>query len=312
MTGNQALGQWEQQTHFAATNISDPLLAYKPVLLAQASVRYQDRKTQLYHARTFAFHIPDLERTGLVHWEEFQANPVDPKRLSGEPLSVAIFGDLSSGLSDPKRMNALKGELTDLLYNTAHLQLPSNEKLGIYGKPDAQDSEFWAQVQQAAHEQRDAEVDAVAAKYEKLMDSVETKIKAKERELRSEKTELADLKREELFTRGEALYGLFKGRLGNRLSRSSRTTRYRRQSKEDLTESEQVIAELEDKMDDLQKKFEAEIQAVNDKWAKTATEAQTYTITPYKKDIQVEVFGVGWLPHYYINVGGQPLILPSY
>ncbi len=312
MTGQQALGQWEQQTHFAATNVSDPILAYKPVLLAQASVRYQDRKTQLYHARTFAFQIPGLERTGLVHWEEYQSNPVDPKRLSGEPLAAAIYGDMSSGLSDPKRMTALRGELVDLLYNTAHLQLPSNEKLGIYGRPDAQDSEFWAQVQQAAREQRDAEADAVAAKYEKLMDSVEEKLKRKEREMKSEKTELADLKREEMFTRGEALYGLFKGRLGHTLSRSSRATRYRRQSKEDLTESEQVIAELEDKMDELQKKFEAEIQAVNDKWAKAATEAQTYTITPYKKDIQVEVFGVGWLPHYYVNVGGQPLILPSY
>src|SRR6185295_650511 len=144
MNGPQALQAWEQQTHFAATNATQPILAYKPVLFGQASVRYQDKKTQLYSARTFAYEIPGLERTGLVHWEEYQANPIDPKQLSGEPFGNCIYGDLSPGLTDPKRLASLKGELTDLLYNTAHLQIPYHDTLKIYGKPDAQESEFWA------------------------------------------------------------------------------------------------------------------------------------------------------------------------
>jgi hypothetical protein len=275
-------------------------------------VRYQDRKTQLYSARSFAFQVPGLERSGLIHWEEYQINTLDPRRLSGEPFAAAVYADLSPGLTDAKRLTALKGELVDMLYNTAHLQIPYNDVLGIYGKPDGQESEFWAQVQQAAREKRDAESDALAAKYEKQMDQFEDRMRRKERELTMEKAELADRKREELFTRGEAVYGLFKGRLGYALSRTTRSTRLRRQAKEELTESEQVIAELEEKLDDLQKRFEAEIQMVNDKWAKVATQAQAYTITPYKKDIQVELFGIGWLPHYYAQVNGQPVVLPAY
>jgi hypothetical protein len=310
-TGQQAIGAWEQQTRVQIANLGTVSLAYKPVLLAQAAVRYQDRKTQLFTARVYAFQIPGLDRAGLVHWEEHQATPVDPKRVSGEPLGAALYGELSPGLTDPKRLTSLKGELVDMLYNTARLQVPYNPTLSLYGSADSPESEFHAQAQQMAHEKRDAEIDQLAAKYEKLMDAQEEKLKRKERELSAERKELADRKREEFFTRGEALLSLFKGRTTYTLSRTSRAARQRRQTKEDLTESEQVIADIEEQIDRIQQQFEAEIHAVNEKWARAAAEVQPYVITPYKKDIQTELFGVGWIPHYYAEVNGQPLLLPA-
>jgi hypothetical protein len=237
--------------------------------------------------------------------------PIDPRRVSGEPFGVAIYGDLSPGLSDSKRMTSLRGELVDMLYNTARLVLPSNQTLGIFATPDADPSQFPAQVQQVARERRDAEIDQIAAKYEKLMDSIDEKIRRKERELNLEKRELADRKREEFFTRGEALLSLFKGRTTYTLSRTSRSARMRNQTKGQLTESEEVIADLEDQMDAAKQKFEAEIAGVNDRWAKVAAEVQNYTITPYKKDIQIELFGIGWIPYYFVEVNGQPLLLPG-
>ena len=73
-----------------------------------------------------------------------------------------------------------------------------------------------------------------------------------------------------------------------------------------------MIAELEEKMADLQAKFEGESGVANEKWAKVATQAQAYLITPYKKDIQIEMFGIGWIPYYYVQVNGQPLLLQAY
>lgn len=312
VSSQQAIDNYQQQTRVVLTGLGGSSLAYRPVLLAQAGVRFQDKKTQMYTHKIYAFQIPSLERSGLVHWEQYQANPVDPKRVSGEPFGVAIFSDLTPGLTDAKRMTSLRGELTDMLYNTAKLQVPYNSTLDVYGKPDAQESEFYAQTQQTAREKRDAEVDAIAAKYEKAMDKVEEQIKRKERELSLEKVELSGLKREELFTKGEALLSLFKGRTTHTLSRSSRVSRYRRQTAEELSESEQVIMELEAQLEELQRRFEQEITTTNEKWAKVATEAQPYVITAYKKDIQVELFGIGWIPYYYVELNGQPLLLQAY
>ncbi|MEZ4669544.1 MAG: DUF87 domain-containing protein [Anaerolineae bacterium] len=312
VTAEQAISYYEQQTRMMLTGSAQIVMAYKPVLLAQADVRYQDRKTQLFTTRSYAFHVPGIERTGLVHWEEYQANPVDVRRVSGEPLTQALYGDLAPGLSDPKRMTALKGELVDMLFNTARLQIPFNPTIDLYGNPDAQESEFHAQLQQAARERRDAEADQIAAKYQKQFDSIDEKIRREERQLSAQKKQLADLKREELFTRGETLLSLFKGRTTYTLSRSSRVSRYRRQAGEQLTQSEETILDLEAKGEALQEQFQADVQACTDKWAKVAVDVQPYVISPYKKDIQVSLFGVGWIPYYYTTMNGQPLLLQGY
>ncbi len=311
LSAQQAIASWEQQTRFAIQQMGAVLLAYAPVLLAQAVVRYQDRKTQLYTARVFAYQVPNLQKAGLIHWEEHQTTPLDARRLSQSPLSEAIYGDLPPGLTDSKRLTSLRNELTDMLYTTAVLRLPFNPTLNVYGRPDADFSEFQAQAQQVAREKRDAEVDSIAARYEKIMERLEDQHQRKSRELSAEKKELADRRREELFTRGEAVLSLLRGRTTYTLSRTSRAHRFSRQTKEDLQESQETLAQVEQKMGEAEQKFEQEIKAVNDRWAKIAVEAQEYTITPYKKDIQLELFGIGWLPYYFVTVNGQPLLLPG-
>jgi hypothetical protein len=311
LTGQQAISQWEQQTNFRAQSMSGIVMAYQPVLLAQATARYQDRKTQIFTTRTYAFHVPGLEKAGPVHWEEHVAAPLDPKRVSGVPLAEAIFGDLAPGLSDSKRLTSLRSELVDMLYNTAALKIPFNPTLSLYGNPDANHSEFLAQAQQVAREKRDAEIDTVAAKYEKIMDRLEDKARRKGRELEAEKKELSARKREELFTQGESILSLLKGRTTYTLSRTTRAARYSQQTREDLRESEEVLAEIDQDMQKTEEQFQAELRVVNDKWAKIAAQVQEHTVTPFKKDISVDLYGIGWLPYWYAEVNGQPLLLPA-
>jgi hypothetical protein len=312
LTGQQAIAAWERRTNFSAQSTGNLALAYKPILLAQAGVRYQDRKSSVYTLRMYAYQIPGVEKTGIVHWDEYLANPVDVKSISSEPFANALYGDLSSGLSDSKRMTALQRELIDYLYNTARLNVPFNPSLKVYGNPDANPSEFAAQCAQIAREQRDAEIDKVTAQFEKSMDTLEDRLRRKERELQAEHKELSDRKREQLFTQGEAFLSLLKGRTTYTLSRTSRAGRLTRQTEEELTESQQVIRELQVQMDDLEAQFEQQLKAVNDKWAKIATDIQDYLIPALKKDIQIELFGIGWLPHWYVEINGQALMLPAY
>jgi hypothetical protein len=61
-----------------------------------------------------------------------------------------------------------------------------------------------------------------------------------------------------------------------------------------------------------EEQFQAELQQVNDKWAKIAAQVQEHTVTPFKKDIQIELYGIGWLPFWYALVNGQPVMLIAY
>ncbi len=313
INSQQAMSQWQQRTGaIVAGGVATPQLAYKPVLLGQAAVRYQQRSSSVYTARTYAFHVQDVERSGLIHWEQYQAPTVDTRSIASAAAGPAIFGELPGGLTDAKRLKALEGELTDFLYNTARLSIPHNPTLNIYGDPDRDFSEYQALVQQAAREKRDAEIDKVSAKYQQLIDKLENQMTRKERELRAEKLELRDRKREELYTTGEAALSLFKGRTTYTLSRMSQATRMRRQTNEDLKESREVLRDIDREMDALEKRYEAELQQINDKWAQVAASTQEYLITPLKKDIQIELFGIGWIPYWYLLANGQALLLTAF
>lgn len=312
MSSDQALRTWEQRTGFAAAGFGGAVLAYRPVLLAQASVRFQDRKTQLYTTRMYAYRVLDLDRAGIVHWEEFLSPPVDPRRLSGEPLGEAIFGDLSSGLTDAKRLTALRRELTDMLYTTAAIKVPFNPTLGIYGAPDSDFSHFRTQVQQAAREKRDAEVDALTRKMQNALDKLDLQRERKEQRLDAEKRELTNTKREQLFTTGEAVLGLLRGQTSFTLSRMSRAAVYKSRSQGQAELLSLELSQTEREIEQAQREFEAALNEINDRWAKIAATIEEYTITPFKKDISVDQFGIGWLPYWYLIVNNQPTLLAAF
>ena len=65
-------------------------------------------------------------------------------------------------------MTALKREIVDVVYTTKQLQVPYNSALNLYGNPDGDFASFRSQLQQTARERRDAEMDTLTAKYDKV------------------------------------------------------------------------------------------------------------------------------------------------
>lgn len=313
LTVQQVVMGWEQRAGARAQVVGQPRMIYRPVLTAQASVRYNDKKSQAYTSRSYAYLVPDLERAGLVQWDSYSVTPAAPTLLSAEPFdNTALFGEISSGLSDTKRLTELKRDFVDMLYGTARLIVPYNPTLDVYAHPDEPESEYETRVRQSAREGRDAELDKINQKYSAKMDALEEKLRRRQTDLRAEEQEAADLKREEMFTTGEALLSLFRGRTNYTLSRMSRASRYRRQSGTSVNENRFVIEQIEDEMAALEQEYEGVMKQVADKWTAVATQRQQYPISPLKKDIYLEVFGIGWLPMWAVNLSGQNLMLPAY
>ena len=312
VSSQQAVQTWEQNQGQRVQNIGQSTLAYKPVLLAQSAVRYSHKKSQIYTSREYAFHVDELDAAGLMHWEEFQAPVVDKRAVSSSPFGDALYGELSAGMKDEKRMKALQKELVDMLYHTAKLIIPHHPQFKLYGHPDKEISDFQSQVVQMAREKRDAEIDALSKKYGGMMDKLEDKLRNKERELDAEKLEIRDRKREQMYTTGEAVLSIFKGRTNYTLSRMSRASRYKRQTEADIEESRETINQIQDEMIGLEEQYERELQEINDKWAKVANDIQEYTITPYKKDVHLELFGIGWIPYWYVILDNRPVMVSAF
>ncbi len=287
-------------------------LAYKPVLLGQTAVRFQDRKSGTFTIRLFTYQIPALERMGLIHWQDYVTPPLDTRAVSGEPQPQSLFADVPSGIADPKRLSALRREMVDMLYATARLNVPFNSALGLYGSPDADLNEFRALVQQTARERRDADADTVSKRYEDLLDSLYDKMQRHQTSFNSAAAELQTNKRLKTFTTGEAILGLMKGQTSYTLSRMNMAEYWKQRTQGKLDMSQLQIQQINDEVQELQRKFNDDMAAVNEKWARVAVTVEEYPVQPYKKDILVELFGIGWQPHWYAESAGQPVLLPAF
>ena len=311
VTADQAVLAWTQQTGLPASGTEQPLLAYQPILIAQADVRYGDRKANVTEVRRYPYHVPFVAKAGLIHWDEFLVPPIDPRDLSHTPAGEAAFGALSPGLTDSKRMAELQRELVDYLYKAASLTLLSNPQLNLYSQPGMSQRDFLIQAQALARQARDAEIDKVMARYEKEFDKLETKLRQAARSLSADQQQLDELRNEELFTTGEAILSLLRGRTTYTLSRVSRSRRYKGRAQEDLLETEQIIAEMESQLDETQARMEQELAQVNAKWVQIASVVEEYKITPYKKDIYLGVFGIGWKPYWIVIANESPQLVPA-
>ncbi len=307
----QAIAQWQQQSGASPLGAQESVLVYRPGLLAQATVRFQERKARISAERVHTAVVPELDRTGFVAWDDNSAPPLDPRAASGEPQAPGQFGSLPEGLTDGKRLTELRRDFVDHLFSSARLEVPFNKTLDLYGSPDADEAAFKAQAAQAARERRDAEMDDLTAKYERQIDALEAKVRRKEQQVESEKRDVQAATRQSTLNAGEAIIGLLRGRTSSTLSRISRGDAARQRAQNQLELAELDLQKLNEDMAELRAKFEEEVNALNDKWAAVAVEIESMEITPLKKDISLDLFGVGWQPFWLINAGGQAVLLPA-
>jgi hypothetical protein len=288
-------------------------LIYRPVLLAQASIRFLNRKYNLDSElkRTVTATLPD--RRGLVKWDNFLVEPVDPDRLDSSPAPQSRFAPLDGALNDVKEMTALQKDFIDWAFRTAQVTVYANDQLKAYGGPPTSEGEFRAMCSEAARDQRDAEIRKVESLYDKKLDAIQIKLTKEERELESDKSELSQRKIEEMGTAAENVFGLFSGRRSSRrLSSSLTKRRLTSQAKADVDESIDALAEMKKQIAALENEKQTALQQVNDRWGDLANQVSTIKIDALKKDVLLELFGVGWFPYHVVKSGDQTFELPAY
>ena len=175
-------------------------LIYRPVLLAQANIRYLNRKYNLdteVH-RTVLVTSPD--RRGVVRWENYTAAPIEARLLDETPDPQARFAPLEAPLNDPRTLASLQKDFLDWVYRTGQAIVRSNEALKLYAGPEVTPAEFRTQCAEAARNGRDGEIKKVEAAYDRKLTVLQDKLAREERELSEDQTELSQRKMEEMGT----------------------------------------------------------------------------------------------------------------
>ena len=202
-------------------------------------------------------------------------------------------------------MKSLNADFTDWVYRSGTIRVRANNELKVYAGPEVSTAEFRELCSKAARELAQEEIDKLEDAFDKKLDAIESKIKRQEMEVEEQKDELNQRRLEEAGTHGEFLLSVLSSRRRRSVSSSLSKRRMTAKAKADLEQEQEELLELEEQIKKMELEKAEAIEEVKEKWAETVNDIEEVPVTPYKKDIFIELFGVVWLPYYLFKIGND-------
>ena len=287
-------------------------IIYRPVILAQASIRYLNRKFNLDLETYKTAVVQEPDRRGMVRWDDFTVTKIERSALDARPDPQARYATLETPFSDVKTLTAMHKDFVDWVFRSAELTVRANENLKLYAGPQVSAAEFRTQCSEAARQARDAEAKKAAAAFESKLRTMRDKVVHEERELRQDEAELSQRKLEEGGTHLENVASLLGFGRKRSLTTSLTKRRQTEQAKADVEESVDAIEEYKRQLAALEAERDAAIQEVSARWGSLANEITETTVTPLKKDILLDFFGVAWMPFHVVKISEAVEELPGF
>lgn len=281
---------------------SQPHYHYRPVLLGQAQVWFANRTYNVNTQKKVTVLMSELEKRGLVQWQDYQIDSITSQDLDPRPLPEATFADLTYPFDDEKNVLSLSDDFTDWLYRNYQVTLFRNADLKMVSGLEESKEDFIERVSEAGKSGLTEEIEAIKAKYEKKRKSIEDKKLREELEMEKDKQTLNQRRIEEASTGLQTVIGLFGGRKRS-INTSLTKRRMTSTAKANLKESEVMIEKYNTELAELEAKMQEEIEEFKAKAEDSSVEVEEVVIKPLKKDIVTEFFGLAWMPVYAFKDG---------
>ncbi len=311
MPNNLTFGQALQAANQALPpDAPAPLYLYRPALVAQTRVRYLDRRYNLDSEQVRTALVRTLDRRGIVRWDDMAFHELDAQKVQTDGLPMARYASLDGPFADGKILANLQKDHQDWSYRTSTLRLKTNTSLKIFAAADTTNGEFRDQCSAAARAGRDAELAKVNASFDSKESALNDKLMRINSQLRADQESLDGRKREEFGTDVENIIGLF-SKSKRRLTGSLTKHRQTEIAKAKLDADQQTLTGLQSQLAEMERARQQATKELNDRWGGLVDDVTEIPITPAKKDIYEELFGVIWLPYYMVTLA-TPIELPAF
>jgi hypothetical protein len=285
-------------------------IVYHPTLLAQAEVRYLDRKYNLQTIQQKTA-LVEVESPRMIRWEDFLARSVLDSELASGPIPQVDFQTAPAWVSDLKNLKSLQADFLEWVYRNASVQVRANETLKLFVGPEISSAEFRKQCSDTVREKLNAEMVKLKTLYEKKLDALEDKLEKEKRDVKTAETKLDQRRMEELGTTGELVLSFLSSRKKS-ISSSLTKRRMTSQAKATLEEEKLDVEQAQRNLDALEAEMIQAVRQLESDWANKANDIIEISISPLKKDVFMQTFGVAWLPYYIVNNAGQRIEFPAF
>lgn len=286
-------------------------MLYRPALFYQAEVAYANRTYNLNHTRQVAALVTNVQ-SARPAWDEAMHEPVDRNRLDAQPLPDARFYPLPGWLSAAGKLSAYEKDFVDWVYRAGELRLFANTALKLYGDPEDSQASFRQKCDAAARDALESDSAKIEKAYRAKIDALERKIERQKERIDKNESEVSQRNFETLSSGAELIIGGIFGKRKRSVSTTLSKNRMAQDAKADLQTARRELESMTEQLNNLKKQLDSEIEQVKERWARAVGDIDEISVTPYKKDIYLEVSGLVWLPVYLVNAEGRTFEAPAY
>jgi hypothetical protein len=286
-------------------------LLYQASLLAQVNVHYHHGPTKSSRQVWYAFIVPRLPEMTIRNWSDYLSDPFDPATLAQQPSDEAYYSEVPHDLRSKSGFNDLEKSLVEWIYRNLTLTTYHNPAMNLYCGLQEDPNDFMARLQMEIGQGREADIQKMVEQYDRKYDSLDKQIQRKSSRVEAEQEELKSRKHEEIVSDAESVWRLFRGSIYRTISRIANMRRQTTQTDENIEVLQEDLGQINKDFDSTEAEMEADLQQIRETWKESAGNIVQEAITPYKKDIDTVVFGIGWIPYWATQIDGQAVILPA-
>lgn len=280
------------------------LLTYLPAWFAQAEYRITQRKYDLDLKDFKAAMIEEEEiRGSSIRWSDYMVDPIEDDRLSKRPESENVYyGAVPSWMLSSSSIRSRESDFIESIYRDGKTVVYANESLSVYGDANMSEKEFIDLCKSKVDDAAKAEKDKLTKAYQTIVDRLETKIRKAAADVEAKEDKVKSKNVEKIGAIGEFALSLLQGRrrsVSTSINKFGQSTTASNALEKALIVLEELTGELERET----KKYKSAVQEVEDKWSALAEKYSTVSLSPLKKDIFIDYFGILWLPYYTDSAG---------
>lgn len=280
------------------------LMTYLPVWFAQAEYRITQRKYDLDLKDYKAAIIEEEEIRGpSIRWSDYLIDPFEDDRLSKRPEGENVYyAPVPSWMLAASLIRSRESDFIESIYRDGKTIVYSNEALGVFGDSNMSEKEFIDLCKVKVDDAAKTEKDKLTKAYQTTVDRLETKIRKAAADVEAKEDKVKSKNVEKIGAIGEFALSLLQGR---RRSVSTSINKFGQSATASnaLEKATIVLEELTEELERETDRYKSAIQDVEDKWTKLAEKYSTVSLSPMKKDIFIDYFGILWLPYYTDSAG---------
>jgi hypothetical protein len=276
-------------------------LAYTPMLLGAAQVRFTDAKNNVDEAREVVVVTPITDAAVGVDWTEAVEADFAVDDLAKEPAAGASFADLPRAAQQARNYATWTKSFAAWLARAQALELQRSPSLGIVSRPDEPERDFRVRLQQAAREARDARVAALRQKCAPKLQALQDRLRRAEQAKAREQEQVTSSRVQVGISLATTMLGAMFGRksLGtSTLGRATTTARgVSRSMKEsqDVVRAGETVAAVQAQMQELEASLNADVSAAESAQAAAHDALETLRLKPKRGNVHISVVALVWV-----------------